>query len=207
MRDDEKPRDSERAGQGPGRPREFDEEEVAERMMSLFWEVGYEGAALSDIIAATGLQKGSLYKAFGGKRRMYLRALRRYESQAVDAAAEMLVGPGEPGRRLAAFLSAPIDAVTAGGDRRGCFLCNASADQAALDPETQAIVRRGFGKLGAALAAAVGEARPQWSAERIEQKAQLLIAAYSGLRVMARAGVAPRFLVAARDAALCGVAD
>ena len=58
-----------------GRPREFNEEEALAKIMDVFWARGFEGATVSDLMAATGLKKGSLYAAFGDKRAMYLKAL------------------------------------------------------------------------------------------------------------------------------------
>ncbi len=46
----------------------FKEEEAIEKAMKLFWEKGYEPASIADIIEATGVNRGSLYNAFGGKK-------------------------------------------------------------------------------------------------------------------------------------------
>ncbi len=182
-------RDYENSTGSAGRPREFSKADVLTKIMALFWEKGYEGTGLSDIMSSTGLQKGSLYKAFGSKHEMYVQALAHYEHLMVDAAAQALKAGDDPIKRIRAFLNMPIEAAWSRNDQRGCFLCNASADYAALDPETQALVVRGYKKLEAALGAAVGEARPDWPAETIAQSAQLLLSVYSGLRVMARARV------------------
>jgi len=95
--------------QQPGRPREFDPDEVLSKIMQLFWENGYEGTGLSDIIAATGMGKASLYSAFGNKQEMYLKALARYEALMVDSAVAILrAGDRPPLERINAFLSAPM---------------------------------------------------------------------------------------------------
>ena len=195
-------RDDEKTAVAPGRPREFDEADVLAKIMSLFWERGYEGTGLSDIMNATGLQKGSLYKAFGSKQDMYVRALTHYERLIVDAAVQALRTGDDPALRIRAFLSAPIEAAWDKNDRRGCFLCNASADHAALDPETQALVVRGYGKLEAALRVAVGDTRTDWPDATIASMAQLLLSVYSGLRVMARAHVDRDRLEGAKEAGL-----
>ena len=54
------------------RPREFDYDDVVEQAMYLFWRQGYQNTSIDDVESATGLTKGSLYKAFKNKR---LRAL------------------------------------------------------------------------------------------------------------------------------------
>ena len=195
-------REQDKATGSVGRPREFDEADVLTKIMSLFWEKGYEGTGLSDIMAVTGLQKGSLYKAFGSKHEMYVLALAHYEHLMVDAAANALKTDGDPVERIRAFLSAPIDAAWNRNDQRGCFLCNASADHAALDLETQALVIRGYAKLEAALRVAVSEVRADWPPPTVGQFAQLLLSVYSGLRVMARARVKRDRLEGARNAGL-----
>ena len=195
-------RDHEKSLSSAGRPREFDKADVLAKIMSLFWERGYEGTGLSDIMTVTGLQKGSLYKAFGSKHEMYVQALAHYEVKMVDAAANSLKSGGNPIKRISTFLNAPIYAAWNQNDQRGCFLCNASADRAALDPEAQALVTRGYAKLESALKAAVAEARADWPAATIDQFAQLLLSVYSGLRVMARARVQRDRLEGARDAGL-----
>ncbi len=187
---------------GPGRPREFDEAATLAAIMKLFWEKGYEGASLAGIMEATGLRKASLYAAFGDKRSMYLKALAHYHREAVDAAALALRAKGDPQARIRTFLSAPIEAVASRRDRRGCFLCNASADQAALSPEVSKEVRRGFEALRAALSHALAELSPSPMAERREARALMLLSVYSGLRIMARSGLGVKALESARDEAL-----
>ena len=61
-----------------GRPREFDIDEATDQAMQAFWRSGYGGTSLSDLMTATGLEKGSLYKAFGSKEGLFLAALDRY---------------------------------------------------------------------------------------------------------------------------------
>ena len=104
-----------------GRPRQFDDTEALRKIMALFWKSGFEGVSLSQIMSATGLQKASLYAAFGDKRSMYLKALQQYHSDIVVAAAHALKDASSaPMERLRGFLSAPI--TDAARDRAGCFL-------------------------------------------------------------------------------------
>ena len=152
-----------------GRPREFDEKEVLSEIMALFWKQGYEGTGLSDIMAATGLQKGSLYKAYGSKRHMYVCSLQHYEREVVDAGVANITSKDvAPLDRLHTFMSAPIDAAFGDHDRRGCFLCNASADDAAIDHETKDLVARGYRKLENALKDPISEIHTDWTAQKIE---------------------------------------
>jgi AcrR family transcriptional regulator len=64
-----------------GRPREFDVDEALDRAMLVFWRHGYEGAALSDLTEAMGINRPSLYAAFGNKESLFRKALERYTNQ------------------------------------------------------------------------------------------------------------------------------
>jgi AcrR family transcriptional regulator len=63
-----------------GRPREFDPDTVLETAMELFWEHGYDGVSISDLTDATGINRRSLYAAFGSKQELFAKAVQRYMS-------------------------------------------------------------------------------------------------------------------------------
>jgi AcrR family transcriptional regulator len=190
------------AANSPGRPREFDAVAVLRKIMSLFWTRGYEGVSLSQIMAATELQKASLYAAFGDKRSMYLQALRQYHADKVSEAAGALKDNATPPlERIRAFLAAPLAAAEA-GDLSGCFLCNASTDQAALDADTRAQVQQGFDALANALRVPLIALRPDADQARLSAQAHLFLSLYSGFRVMVRSGADVRKLGPGIDAAV-----
>lgn len=174
----------------PGRPREFDDIEMLRKIMTLFWKNGFDGVSLSMIMKETELQKASLYAAFGDKRSMYLRALGQYQTDVVSAAASALNDSGVPAQeRIKAFITAPLTAARQ-NDRSGCFLCNASADQADLDPETKAQVSAGFEKLASALSVPLKALNSGLSEADLAAKAQALLALYVGFRIMVRSNAA-----------------
>ena len=173
----------------PGRPREFDDIEMLRKIMKLFWKGGYEGVSLSEIMRETGLQKASLYAAFGDKRALYLKDLAQYHEDVVASAARALEDTTQPASsRVEAFLRAPLEAARL-EDRTGCFLCNASADQADLDLATKQQVKRGFEALTRALARPVAELSPARDETEVLATARTLVSVYIGLRIMVRSGL------------------
>lgn len=91
-----------------GRPREFDVNQAIERALGLFWRQGYEGTSMSDLTAALGITRPSLYAAFGNKEGLFRRVMDRYEAVAggYRAAADQAPTSLETVRLL---LSGPVD--------------------------------------------------------------------------------------------------
>ncbi|WP_205760855.1 TetR/AcrR family transcriptional regulator [Luteolibacter luteus] len=63
-----------------GRPREFDPDEALEKALRVFWAKGYEGTSMTDLTEAMGINKPSLYAAFGNKEALFRKALDRYST-------------------------------------------------------------------------------------------------------------------------------
>lgn len=185
------------------RPREFDTDTALRAMTALFWEHGYEGTSMHDIERGTGLRKQSLYRAFGDKRAMYLASLAAYEREEMVAGAKLLDAPGDAATRFGRLFRHLIDEAVDGGDRRGCFLCNASIDQAPLNPQTGELVADMMARLERTFEktlAAGGTAVPD------RKTVRALMAGYLGLRVLVKAGAARDMLEDAAErtlSALC----
>lgn len=64
-----------------GRPRAFDMDTALEKALEVFWRKGYDGTSLSDLTEAMGINKPSLYAAFGNKEQLFLKAIEKYESR------------------------------------------------------------------------------------------------------------------------------
>ncbi|MGO1056902.1 TetR/AcrR family transcriptional regulator [Crossiella sp. CA198] len=104
-----------------GRPREFDVDQALDRALEVFWRHGYEGAAMSDLTAAMGINRPSLYAAYGNKESLFRKALERYTTGPARHVSEALA---EPTARATAerLLYGTVDAVTADGCPRGCLV-------------------------------------------------------------------------------------
>jgi len=171
------------------RPREFDPDEVLERATRVFWAKGFENASLDELCEATGLNRSSLYAAFGAKRDLYLSALARYEDGSAARIAAALEGrPLRDG--LKAFLDSLIDSIVAGPGRRGCFIGNCAAEMARLDRGAAARVRRSLERIEATFRAGLGKARARGELPDDADPgalARFLTAGIQGLRLVGKA--------------------
>lgn len=64
-----------------GRPRTFDREEALKKAMLVFWEKGFEGTTMADLIAAIGMKAPSVYAAFGNKDALFREAVELYKNK------------------------------------------------------------------------------------------------------------------------------
>jgi len=172
------------------RPREFDLEKAVEKAMSVFWEMGYSGTSLPDLLSAIGIARGSLYKAFGSKRNLFLKVLDLYEMKFIEPATVRLKDTSIDGdERIKSVFSGALSAVK-GGDRRGCLLCNTAAGTNAEDAEIAQLVNRQLQRLTAGFAIALKDVaafKDRTDQERLSE-AESLTLSYVGLRVMTRGG-------------------
>src|SRR5215470_12014922 len=105
-----------------GRPRSFDVEKALDRALKVFWKKGYEGTSLSDLTKAMGINRPSLYAAFGDKQALFLKALARYEQGPTGFIHDALSEP--TARRMAERLLRGTAASVGGGagNPGGCML-------------------------------------------------------------------------------------
>ncbi|GGD18568.1 TetR family transcriptional regulator [Aquisalinus flavus] len=171
-----------------GRPRGFETSDALSAITGVFWEKGYEGTSLQDIEAATGLNKQSLYRAFGDKRGMYTAALDGFADVLLANAGPALEAPGTVHERFARFYDFFIKAA-ASGNRRGCFLCNAATDQAQLDEAARASLQVALEKVLTVFARVIAGDAPELDERTIRQKAEAQLAFYFGLTVLIKAGM------------------
>ncbi|MFE7801516.1 TetR/AcrR family transcriptional regulator [Nocardia sp. NPDC057440] len=118
-----------------GRPRQFDPDAALNRAMDVFWRQGYEGTALSDLTEAMGINRPSLYAAFGNKEDLFRKVLDRYIEGPRAFATHALNRPTAV--EVAEALMSGTIALTAGPNTpRGCLLVSHAH---ACGPDTDTI--------------------------------------------------------------------
>jgi AcrR family transcriptional regulator len=104
-----------------GRPRAFDVDKALDRALEVFWRKGYEGASLPDLTRAMGINRPSLYAAFGNKEALFRKALDRYDEGPAAYVREAL---DEPTARAVAerLLGGALDLLSDRRNPRGCLM-------------------------------------------------------------------------------------
>jgi AcrR family transcriptional regulator len=110
-----------RGGAQMGRPRAFDPDTALEAALRVFWTKGYEGTALSDLTAAMGINRPSIYATFGNKEALFRKALDRYNAKMTGFTAEALK---EPTARAVAerLMAGTADLLSCPENPKGCLM-------------------------------------------------------------------------------------
>jgi TetR/AcrR family transcriptional regulator, transcriptional repressor for nem operon len=122
------------------RTREFDEGEVIASAMRVFWELGYDGASMPDLLDATGLSRSSLYETFGDKNGLFLRTVHAYATRAAQTRKEIFSHPDGLVAGLRVFLARKIQGSQNTGYPEGCYLTTLSASLKTADEALRRIV-------------------------------------------------------------------
>ena len=126
-----------------GRPREFCVDDALARALEVFWSKGYDGASLNDLTEAMGINRPSMYAAFGNKEELFKKALDLYEREKMAYIGKAL---NQPTARLVAetMLRGAIDTACGGDQPHGCLrVINSVACSPEAGSIRQEIVARG----------------------------------------------------------------
>lgn len=164
------------------RPREFDETVALDAAMNLFWARGYDATGLADLLDEMGIQRGSLYKAWGSKKGLFMAALTRYDELFIAPGIRFLTGEEEGVPRDG---QDRISAVFSSHDDRGCLMCNSAGGIAGNDDDVAAWVSECMDRLVSAFETALRDSsRPvPKSDEALRSEAQELAQRYVGMRI------------------------
>ena len=173
------------------RPRAFEERDVLDRAMAVFWRQGFEATSIQDLVEAAGINRASMYAAFGDKRGLFLAVIDHYLARVNAARLAILTAPGPAPAAIGRFFDSMID--MAGQDERqlGCLLTNTLIELAPRDPEIAMRLRASLDRIEEGFARTIrrgqdaGEIPPGKNPRAL---ARFLVGIAQGLRVLARGG-------------------
>jgi TetR/AcrR family transcriptional repressor of nem operon len=177
----------EREGRTMTRPRLFDEDEVLDKAMELFWYRGFDAVSVNDLLKAVGINKGSFYPAFGGKEQLYARVLTRYWNE-VEVPIKARAAAEDPIQGISEVFDIHADRVAQQGGPRGCLLVDTLTGCYA-HPKLIEMAKFALADVGdyftQALDRAISAGRLSSGADT-RAAAKTLVAIYCGMAVMAK---------------------
>jgi TetR/AcrR family transcriptional repressor of nem operon len=125
-----------------GRPKIFDEQEVVDKAVNVFWTKGYEAASADELLEAMGIGKGSFYLAFkGGKKELYEKSLRQYSDRFNKQFLHDISISEDPVQLIKEFFMALADDPKS-KQMKGCYIGNALVQLSDGDADTKLIAAR-----------------------------------------------------------------
>ena len=198
-------KDAPAAAKRRGRPRAYEPDVALGKALDLFRKEGFAATSLDDLSAATGMNRPSLYGAFGDKRALYIKSYQRYRDDARAAMRNIFRDEMPIRKRLARIYAVALDIYLSGETPRGCFTVMTAASEAVSDPDIRAMVLEGFSELDRAFAACFRRAKEKGelpaSADPVVL-AQLASATIHTIAIRARARVPRKELEAIVNGAL-----
>jgi TetR/AcrR family transcriptional regulator, copper-responsive repressor len=137
-----------------GRPRAYQPEIALGKALDLFRKDGFAATSLDDLSAATGMNRPSLYSAFGDKRELYIKSYQRYRADARAGMIDIFRDQMPIRQRLERIYAVALGIYLSGeAGPRGCFTVMTAASEAVADPDIRKLVLEGFSELDKAFAA------------------------------------------------------
>jgi TetR/AcrR family transcriptional repressor of nem operon len=168
--------------------RQFDEQEMIATALDVFWRKGLHDATMQDLAVATGVQRGSLYNAYGDKEAIFQRAFDQYAGQLTDSCGQALAEGDDIAARLRSFLDLLIVNMTSGSPPRGCLTTRTALDGAISSAAVRQRVQGVLGQLEQLVSKAISSAPDKRLAANANRLARVVVTFTRGLAVMERAG-------------------
>ncbi|QIO31604.1 TetR/AcrR family transcriptional regulator [Bradyrhizobium sp. 1(2017)] len=131
-----------------GRPRAYEPDIALGKALDLFRKQGFASTSLDDLSEATGMNRPSLYGAFGDKRELYIKSYQRYREEARAAMVEIFRQEMPVRQRLERIFASALNIYLSGETGpRGCFTVVTAASEAVSDPDIRAMVLDGLTEL------------------------------------------------------------
>lgn len=121
------------------RTKVFNEQEILERAMHLFWQKGYNATSAQDLVDELGISRSSLYDTFGDKHSLFVQALKQYKKERIDP----VIAGAETSEDIEGYIrnifeTVKVEALSENSSK-GCFMVNSAVELAPVDTEVAAI--------------------------------------------------------------------
>ena len=124
------------------RVKKFDEQEVLEKAMNLFWKRGYHATSIQDLVHHLGINRASLYDTYGGKKQLFEQAFNQYKVVNTNYLRKELFKETNIREGLRKFMVSSISSTLSDSDRKGCFVVNTTTEMLPEDEYMQSILQQ-----------------------------------------------------------------
>lgn len=180
-----------------GRPKEYDEDEVIRAAIDVFWTNGYEASSTQELCKKTNLGRGSLYHAFGNKKKLYQLALCSYQETGFEMQKQILNGSGSVKEKLKSLMQWGVNLDLDSGTRRSCMALHSIMERSSKDKKIDQINHHYVHKLEEIIYKVIkeGQKNNEISNDKDTLKiTRAFLASYYGIRVLGQSSPNRDFL-------------
>lgn len=170
------------------RHKEFSQQDALEKAMETFWQQGYEGTSIQDLVKSMGINRGSLYDTFGDKHSLYLAAIAHYDETIVQKIVNRLEDPNSK-QAIIDYFDELVERALDDQTRCGCFMTNAAVELCPHDTEATKRIKTNLQRIENAFYHALQRAKAKGeinSNKDLKALAHYLTCLLQGLRVTAK---------------------
>lgn len=179
------------------RKKSFDEVEVLDKALGLFWEKGYNATSIQDLVDVMGINRASIYDTWGDKHQLYLAALKRYRQKSSFWFLDIIRSEKSAIDIIRQFLVVAIQQAIDDNKKRGCFIVNASTELCNHDHQVGSIVVENQKTMEGVLNELIKEGQEKGQIAKkhsSEALARYLFNTLSGLRVLSKGTISEKEL-------------
>lgn len=171
------------------RTKQFNEEEILDKAISLFWDKGFNGASAQDLVNHLGLSRSSIYDTFSDKHTLFIKALQQYRKQSSDGLKEVLSNSKDVKEAIRTIFKQAVLETLQASENKGCFMVNTTTELAIHDAEIAKIVNDNRNEMQNLFFEAIQKGQEMGNISKDKNALALsrfIFNSYSGIRVSAR---------------------
>ena len=173
------------------RNKDFDEDELLNKAVNLFWDKGYYATSAQDLVIGLGIARSSIYNTYTDKKTLFTKALQQYQAKNTGAVLTLLSNAGDPEEAIKQILYGVIRESEEDALAKGCFMVNTAVELSSHDKEIAELVAKNNQSVEDALTRIMekGQRKGQFSTYlHPKAAARFIFSTIAGLRVSARSG-------------------
>jgi TetR/AcrR family transcriptional regulator, transcriptional repressor for nem operon len=178
------------------RTKDFDEDEVLEKAVRLFWHKGYNGTSMQDLVDGLGISRSSLYDTYGDKHALFMKSLESYKNTVSSQMCTIISDTVSAKEAIKQLLDLTTSQLLNDEQHNGCFMVNAEVEVAPHDKEVSSMICQGDQQVEDAFYRAIkkgqenGELNDEKDARAV---ARFIFNTVKGIRVSAKSTSDKRF--------------
>lgn len=183
----------------------FNETEILNNAMELFWKNGYHATSIQDLVNHLGISRGSLYDTFEGKRNLFELAFEKYRTDNIQAVSSFMKSQASVKTGIRTLFERAIQESIEDKDQKGCFVINTITELIPGDEAIQTVINKNnnaFTKLFHTHLNRGERSGEIPSGKDLKTIAQLIFTLYNGIKVVAKVKPNRKKLMSSVDAAL-----